>query len=70
LDVNDSDEDCTTIYKPPVSQHNDSLYYSESEGEIMEERMEKICHQKENLDFLQKINVYNSDHVTDDVEYI
>jgi hypothetical protein len=36
----------------------------------MEEGMEKICHQKENLDFLETIKLYNNDHVTDDVEYI
>jgi hypothetical protein len=70
LGLNDSDEDCTIDNKTPVSQHKDSLYYSESEEETMEEGMEKICPQKENLDFLQKINVQNNDHVTDDVEYI
>jgi hypothetical protein len=57
LDVNDSDEDCTVDYETSVSQHNDSLYYSESEEETMEERMQKICHQRENLYFLQKIDV-------------
>jgi hypothetical protein len=57
LDLNDSDEDSTIDNKTLVSQHKDSLYYSESEEETMEEGMEKICHQKEKLDFLQKINV-------------
>jgi hypothetical protein len=34
------------------------LFYSESkEAEILEDGTEKICHQKSNLDFLQKINV-------------
>jgi hypothetical protein len=45
LDINDSDEDCTIDYETPVSQHKNSLYYSESEEEIIEET-EKICHHK------------------------
>jgi hypothetical protein len=47
------------------------LYYSESKkAEISEERMAKICHQEEKLEFLHTINVSNNDHVRYDVEYI
>jgi len=37
LDLDDSNEDCTIDYETLVSQHKDSLYYSESEEEIVEE---------------------------------
>jgi len=54
-----------------VSQHKDSLYYSESEEEgKVEEGTTKICNRKYNLDFLQTIKLYNTDHVPDDVENI
>jgi hypothetical protein len=46
------------------------MYYSATEEKIMEEGTENIYPQKKNLDFLQKINVQNNDHVRDDVEYI
>jgi len=41
--------DCTINNKTLVSQHKNSLYYSETEGEIVEEGMAKICHQKMKL---------------------
>jgi len=37
LDLDDCNEDCTIDNETPVSQHKDSLYYSESEEEIVEE---------------------------------
>jgi len=37
LDLDDCNEDCTIDYETLVSQHKDSLYYSESEEEIVEE---------------------------------
>ena len=46
LDRNDSGEDCTTDYETLVYQRKDSLYYSESEEEIVEEGKANICHQK------------------------
>jgi hypothetical protein len=56
LDPDDSDEDSTIDNETVVSQHKDSLYYSEcDEEEIVEEGRSKICHQKENLDFLQTV---------------
>ena len=36
LDLDDCNEDCTIDYETLVSQHKDSLYYSESE-ELVEE---------------------------------
>jgi glutamate mutase epsilon subunit len=71
LDLDDSDDDSTIAYETPVPQHKDSLYYSESkEAEILEEGKAKICHQEENLEFLQTINIQYNDHVPDDVEDI
>jgi len=47
LELDDSDEDSTIDYKTPVSQHKDSLYYSESEEkDIVEKRRAKICNRK------------------------
>jgi hypothetical protein len=46
LDRNDSDKDSTIDHETPVSQHEDSLYYSESEERIVEEGMAKICHHR------------------------
>jgi hypothetical protein len=58
LDTDVSDEDSTLDYESLVSQHKDSLYYSESkEALILEEGTAKICHQEENLECLQTINV-------------
>ena len=37
LDLDDCNEDCTIDYETLVSQHKDSLYYSESEEEIVDE---------------------------------
>jgi hypothetical protein len=40
-----SDEDSKIDYETLVSQHKDSLHYSESdEEEIVEEGMAKFCH--------------------------
>jgi hypothetical protein len=57
LDLDDSYEDSTLNYETLVSQHKDSLYYSESDEKIAEGRS-KNCYQKENLDFLQTIHLY------------
>jgi len=46
LDIGDCDEDCTIDYDTLVSQHKDSLYYSETEEEIVEEGTAQICHEK------------------------
>jgi hypothetical protein len=46
LDPDDSDEDSTIDYETVVTQHKDSLYYSESEEEIVEEGRSKICNWK------------------------
>jgi len=51
----DPDEDCTIDYETLVSQHNNSLYYSECEDRIVEKGTVKICHQKENLGFMQTV---------------
>ena len=70
-DPDDLDEHSKIDYETLVSQHKDSLYYSESdEEEIVEEGRAKICHQKENLEFLHKLQLQNNDHVRDDVEDI
>jgi len=50
LDIDDSDGDSTIDYEILLSQHKDSLYYSESEEEdIVEEGTSKICNQKTKL---------------------
>jgi hypothetical protein len=57
-DPDDLDEHSKIDYETLVSQHKDSLYYSESdEEEIVEEGRAKICHQKENLEFLHKLQM-------------
>jgi hypothetical protein len=47
LELDDSDEDSTTDYEDLVTQHKDSLYYTESrEEERVEEGTVKICNRK------------------------